>query len=106
MLLATLGETVGVDLWSFQTADGRSIRKALEYLAPFALDGQKWPYQQLGEWPPKMLFPLLRIGAAKFEGQGFRAIGAKLPGVDPSDRTNLMSKIGESGKGELIKVKG
>jgi len=106
MLLATLGETVGVDLWSFQTADGRSIRKALEYLAPFALDGQKWPYQQLGEWPPKMLFPLLHIGAAKFEGQGFRAIGAKLPGVDPSDRTNLMSKIGESVKGELIKVKG
>jgi len=106
MLLATLGEKVGVDLWGFQTADGRSIRKALEYLVPFALDEQKWPYQQLGEWPPKMLLPLLRIGAVKFEGPGIRAIAAKIPSVDPSDRTNLLSNIRENGKGELIRVKG
>src|SRR2546426_6734005 len=60
MLLAKLGENVGVDLWNYKTSDGRSIRRALDYLAPFALGQQKWAYQQLGEWPPQMLFLLLR----------------------------------------------
>src|SRR6266567_3410576 len=82
MLLATLGERVGIDLWNFRTNDGRSIRKATEYLAPFALGEQKWPYQQLGEWPPQMLFPLLRRAAASYQDQGFQALLAKVPSVD------------------------
>src|SRR6266567_3898688 len=58
-LLATLGERVGVDLWNYRTADGRSIRRALEYLMPFALGEKKWPHQQLGEWSPQNLFPVM-----------------------------------------------
>src|SRR5205085_4952395 len=54
--LAELGERVGVDLWNYQTADGRSIRRALEYLYPFTVGEQKWPYKQLGEWQPQILF--------------------------------------------------
>src|SRR5439155_1336010 len=46
MLLARLGENVGVDLWSYETRDGRSIRRALEYLYPVAIGEQKWTYQQ------------------------------------------------------------
>src|SRR5437763_9381005 len=42
MLLATLGERVGVDLWNFQTPDGRSIRKALDFLTPIVLGERKW----------------------------------------------------------------
>jgi len=60
MLLARLGENVGVDLWNYETRDGRSIRKALEFLKPFASGEKKWTYQQLGEWPPQILLPLIR----------------------------------------------
>ena len=59
MILARLGENVGVDLWSYETRDGRSIRKALEFLKPFASGEKKWTYQQLGEWPPQILSPLI-----------------------------------------------
>ena len=90
MLLATLGERVGVDLWGYQTADGRGIRKALDYLAPFALTDRKWPHQQLGEWPPQMLFPLLRQAATRFSDEAFRTLVAKVPPADAADRSNLL----------------
>jgi alginate lyase len=64
MLLARLGENVGIDLWNYETRDGRSIRKALEFLKPFASGEKKWPYQQLGEWQPQILSPL--ISRARF----------------------------------------
>src|SRR2546430_16924291 len=63
MLLATLGERVGVDLWNFQTHDGRSIRKALDFLTPIALGTQKWQYQELGGVRLESLFPLMRRAA-------------------------------------------
>ena len=91
MLLARLGENVGVDLWNYQTGDGRSIRRALDYLVPVALGEQKWSYQQLGEWPPQMLFPLLRRAATKYEDQQFADLLAKVPKVDATDRTRLLT---------------
>lgn len=90
MLLAALGENVGVDLWHFQTSDGRSIGKALDYLAQFALDGKKWPHQQLGGWSPQALYPLLSQAALKFPEPKYRDWAGKLPPYDPENRANLL----------------
>jgi hypothetical protein len=46
--LAHLGNKVGVDLWNYETTDGRSIRKAEAFLAPYTSGKRKWPYSQLG----------------------------------------------------------
>ena len=66
MVLAELGDRIGVDLWNYQTGDGRSIRRALDFLAPFASGEKKWTYQQLGEWPPQMLSPLIRRASSHY----------------------------------------
>jgi hypothetical protein len=89
MLLARLGENVGVDLWDYKTADGRSIRKALDFLMPFAL-GQKWTYQQLGEWPPQQLYPLIRRAGEHYNDSAFRSVLAKVPPVSEEDMSNLL----------------
>src|SRR6266404_1943826 len=90
--LATLGELVGVDLWNYKTADGRSIRRALEFLYPFAVS-DKWKvqsqYQQLGEWQPQMLFPLMRRASAKYTDQSFKAMMAKIPPSQISAKESL-----------------
>lgn len=57
---ATLGEHLGIDLWHFESEDGRSIRKALDWLIPFALEEQAFPYEELGRLRPERLRPLLR----------------------------------------------
>jgi len=92
MLLARLGENIGVDLWNYESRDGRSIRKALNFLMPFAFGEKKWTYQQLGEWPPQLLFPLIRRASKKYGDATFAASVAKLPAVENADRTNLISR--------------
>jgi hypothetical protein len=79
-----------VDLWNYQSADGRSIRKALDYLVPFALDGQKWPHQQLGRLSPQSLYPSLRLAALKYPDGPYRALVSKIPAEDPASRSRLL----------------
>lgn len=89
MKLARLGENLGIDLWNYKTADGRSIHKALAFLVPFAL-GEKWTYQQLGEWPPQQLFPLLRSAGQKYQDSEIKSALAKVPPVSDTDRSRLL----------------
>jgi hypothetical protein len=49
--LATLATAAGVDLFGFRTGDGRSIRKAVDYMVPYADPARPWPGQQIA--PPK-----------------------------------------------------
>jgi hypothetical protein len=90
MLLATLGERTGVDLWNFQTSDGRGIRKALDFLAPVALGEQKWQYPEIGGVKPEALFPLMRRAATVYRDKRYQAVMAKLPDVDLADRSRLL----------------
>lgn len=52
----------GIDLYSFETTDGRSIKKAYLFLKPYLAEPEKWPYQQIEESDPDYdnLFYILR----------------------------------------------
>jgi len=78
--LAAMGEAVGVDLWSYKTDDGRSLRAALDYLAPYADPQQKWPHQQIGGRNYHLaLLPLLLRAATAFDAPRYKEMIAKLP---------------------------
>jgi len=80
--LAVLGESAGVDLWNSQTSDGRSVRKALDYLLPFVMGEQKWPYEQIVEYKVEELSPLLVTAAVKYNARRYQELAVKLdPGV-------------------------
>ena len=58
-ILASVSDTV----WTFETPDGRGIRKAVEYMFPFIADNRRWllpaAVQYFAEWPvrqPSLLF--------------------------------------------------
>jgi Alginate lyase len=44
--LASIGERVGVDLWNYEF-EGAGLRKALDYILPYALEKEPWPYDQI-----------------------------------------------------------
>jgi len=49
--LAALGRHVNVDLWKYET-DGRSIKKAIDYLLPYATGKKKWSREQIRKFHP------------------------------------------------------
>ncbi len=89
MQLATLGQSVGVDLWAFETKDGRSIRKALDFLYPFSM-GEKWKHEQIEGFDPKALYPAMRRAAAHYKDAKFKEMMAKVPPVDPTSKDSVL----------------
>src|SRR5687768_17786771 len=61
------------DLWNFQTADGKSIKKGIEFLYPYVADKSKWPYPKdvmyWEDWPVAQ--PFLVFGAEAFKNQNW-----------------------------------
>jgi hypothetical protein len=59
------------NLWTYQTTDGRSIKKAIEYLYPFIADKTKWPHKQdimyWENWPVAQ--PFLLFGADTYKNK-------------------------------------
>jgi len=46
-LLAEMGNKLNADLYNYQTDDGRSLHKALDYLAPYADPSKKWSGKEI-----------------------------------------------------------
>lgn len=59
------------DLWHYQTADGKSIKKGIEFLYPYLADKSKWPYPKdvmyWEQWPVAQ--PALVFGANAFDNK-------------------------------------
>ncbi len=82
--LAAMGDRMNVDLWRFETRDGRGIRKALDFLAPYADPARKWPHPQIGSLTSYRLelAPLLRQGARAYGEKQYEELLQKLPASD------------------------
>jgi hypothetical protein len=81
--LARLGEAAGIDIKDYRTADGRSLRRALDFLVPFAAGEQTWPYEQLSEFHPTELTRVLRRASGIWHDSRYRELALKIGG--PSD---------------------
>jgi hypothetical protein len=59
------------NLWTYQTVDGRSIKKGIEYLYPYLADKSKWPFAHdvmyWENWPVAQ--PSLLFGAMAFQNK-------------------------------------
>lgn len=74
--MATICQTLSTpadDLWNYQTADGKSIRKGIEWLALYITDKSKWPYKPdvmyWDNWPVAQ--PFLVFGARAFNNRNW-----------------------------------
>lgn len=90
MSLAQLADKFGIDLWHFQTSDGRSILKALDGLIAFAIGEKEWLPGRSGQPSLPSLAMPLRFAAIKYPDSRYYELLSKLPPPEPSDRANLL----------------
>jgi hypothetical protein len=87
--LCMLGRRVGLDLWNYQTTDGRSLRKAIDWLLPYATGEKKWDYQQIRSPKMKETATVLRRAANAYDDPKYERAIEKIPaGLD--DMTEVM----------------
>lgn len=61
--LAQIGSCVGVDLWTWSSEDGRSLRSATNFMAGWAGRETEWPYPELDKTETLGLYEVLQRGA-------------------------------------------
>jgi hypothetical protein len=84
--LAVLLSTPGEDLMKFRLADGRTMVRGVEFLAPFLADKAKWPLSpdvlHWKDWPVRQ--PALLFGAVAEGREDWLNLWKSLP-ADPAD---------------------
>ena len=90
MDLAQLGDDVGLDLWHFQTKDGRGIRKAVDFLTAYANGEKKWDHTQITEFKLSDFTSALLRASAAYSDAKYSQIALKTAGDEPSADTLLL----------------
>jgi len=79
-MICQILSTAKDNLWTYQTQDGRSIKKGIAYLHPFVADKSKWPFKQdvmyWENWPVAQ--PFLIFGAVQFSDKTWFSTWQKL----------------------------
>jgi hypothetical protein len=79
-LLCQILSTKEQSLWTYHTADGRSIRRGIAYLYPYVAEKKSWPLapdvMYWAAWPVAQ--PFLVLGAAQFSNKGWLATWQRL----------------------------
>ncbi|HEV2484896.1 MAG TPA: alginate lyase family protein [Terracidiphilus sp.] len=76
--LAVLGGEVGVDLWNYHTADGRSIHAAIEFLLPYASGAKKWDHRQIGGFHASAMEHTLQRAARAYRDPSFKQLAKQI----------------------------
>ena len=87
---ASMADKLATDLWNYETPDKRGLRRALDWLLPFAIGAKKWSYQQISVRRPEKLAPFLRRAAERYREPVYEKAIEKTPGTFADQRWQLL----------------
>jgi hypothetical protein len=87
---AAIADKLGIDLWRYETLDKRDIRKALDWLLPFATREKKWTDKQISHFQPEKLAPLLRQSALRDRDAAYERAVSKITSTTTDQRWQLL----------------
>jgi Alginate lyase len=93
---ASIAGKLSIDLWSPRSDDQRSIRRALDWLVPFATGERKWTYAQITRFQPEKLAPLLRRAGIVYRDPAYERVIGSLKTSTGNERWQLLyPKMGQ-----------
>ncbi|RYF54419.1 MAG: hypothetical protein EOO39_39390, partial [Cytophagaceae bacterium] len=78
--LAQLAEAADVDLWNYETTDGKSIKKAYAWMLPYAEGEKPWTFQQIKDLHREEFLPVKTVAESKYKRVGDAASAPKSTG--------------------------
>lgn len=91
--LIETGRCVGIDLAEYESPDGRSIRRALDWLVPFYVGRSEWTHQQIAPFVPEGAYTLLRQAACIFDEPTYAEQAERIEGLDDETRHVSRSQL-------------
>ena len=88
--LARVGDYVGIDLWHYESSKGSSLKKAIDYLLPYALNNKAWPYKQEGLIGEDNLADIMCQASKHYESTSYRQI---YKAIIPENRTDGLDSL-------------
>ena len=69
--MAQLAENSNVNLWQFETKEGKSIKKCLDWMIPYINKEKDWSYEQIKNIGYGDTIYLLKIAAKKYSESAY-----------------------------------
>ncbi len=64
--IARLGEHLNIDLWHYETKDGKNLQKCVDWLVPYLKKEKPWTFQQIEKMHYEETVKLLKMAAKKY----------------------------------------
>jgi len=77
--IARMAKPMGVDLYAYEAPDGSSLRKSIDFLAPYMVGEKPWPYTQIDEPKYQWFAQTFRWAAIGYNDSSYEAMIQKLP---------------------------
>jgi hypothetical protein len=73
-LVAQLAENSTINLWQYETKEGKNIKKCLDWMVPYLKKEKKWEYEQIKNIGYIETIRLLKIASQKYSNPDYDAL--------------------------------
>ena len=77
-IIAQLAENCKVDLWCYETKEGKNIKKSVDWLVPYLKKEKKWEYEQIKNIGYSEIVRLLKIASQKYSNPDYEALAKEV----------------------------
>ncbi|MBT4139616.1 MAG: hypothetical protein HOE48_16965 [Candidatus Latescibacteria bacterium] len=91
--LAEIGRQWGIDLINYESPDGRSLRRAFDWLLPYWTGERAWTLPQINPFSYDLAFECMRLAAYQFLNMDFEPAEAELEGMNEAEKAQQIYNL-------------
>lgn len=73
-LVAQLAENRNINLWKYETKEGKNMKKCVDWMLPYLKKEKKWEYEQIKDFEYSETVRILKIAAQKYSDPVYEAL--------------------------------